>query len=204
MEALLAGADGGAVVSDHRYAPPMRSAIELHHGAFMNEAAFMKLPETNQRMELVDGVVIVPPSSTVRHQRVVLNLGMALHRWREQHPALEVMPLPIDVRIGLARIVQPDVVVWIDGLEDEALPIRQRPDLVIEVVSPTNIAYDRVTKRILYADAGIPEAWFVHPARRLVERFTGPRLVRSELLTDVIESPLLPGFSMTAAELFDD
>ena len=46
------------------------------------------------------------------------------------------------------------------------------PDLVIEVVSPSNRSHDLVTKRRLYGRAGVREYWIVDTATRSVEILT--------------------------------
>jgi Uma2 family endonuclease len=82
------------------------------------------------------------------------------------------------------------------------MPITRVPDLCIEVVSRDR-TYDRVTKRLVYAEAGVREMWTVLPAWPLVKRWTGARLERREELRETIESSLLPGFSMNVAALRD-
>ena len=80
-------------------------------------------------------------------------------------------------------------------------------DLVVEVVSPDRPERDLVDKRIDYAEAGIPEYWVVDPRDQTITVF--------ELRTDghaehgmyvrggEAESPLLPGFAASVAEVFD-
>jgi Uma2 family endonuclease len=43
------------------------------------------------------------------------------------------------------------------------------PDLLIEILSPANRGHDLLTKRALYARAGVREYWIVDPASRTVE-----------------------------------
>jgi Uma2 family endonuclease len=53
--------------------------------------------------------------------------------------------------------------------QDDGLT-RGRPDLVVEIVSPSSQRYDRVKKLRGYAELGVPEYWFVDPTARTVER----------------------------------
>jgi Uma2 family endonuclease len=42
------------------------------------------------------------------------------------------------------------------------------PDLIVEVLSPSNRRIDLVRKRVLYADFGVPEYWIVDPNRQTI------------------------------------
>jgi Uma2 family endonuclease len=46
------------------------------------------------------------------------------------------------------------------------------PDLLIEVLSPSNRGHDLVTKRALYSRAGVREYWIVDPVSQTVELLT--------------------------------
>ena len=72
-------------------------------------------------------------------------------------------------------------------------PIDRVPDLCIEVLS-TNRVYDRLTKRFVYAAAGVRELWLVEPSGS-VERWSGEGLESAEALAATLTSPLLPGLT---------
>lgn len=67
--------------------------------------------------------------------------------------------------------MQPDIVVLLP--ESAAIGagrgVAGAPDLLIEVLSPANRGHDLLTKRALYARAGVREYWIVDPASRAVE-----------------------------------
>ena len=111
-------------------------------------------------------------------------------------------PPPTDVRVGSGRIVQPDVFVVCGHVPDDREgPVVETPLICAEVTS-TNRVYDRVTKRYLYAEAGVAEYWIVDPGG-VIERCTGAQLATTERLVDHHETSLLPGFSLDLAKLFD-
>jgi Uma2 family endonuclease len=68
--------------------------------------------------------------------------------------------------------VRPDLAGWRrDRLSQpgRVRPIEVVPDWVCEVLSPSTAARDRITKRRLYAQAGIPFYWLIDPELRAVE-----------------------------------
>ena len=80
------------------------------------------------------------------------------------------------------------------------IPIPFAPDIAVEVLSPSEAAVKVNRKIHQYLDAGSREVWlfdaengdvFVHSA-------SGIRLLQGKHL---LESPLLPGFSVPVAEL---
>ncbi len=170
-----------------------------HASPLVTEEEFLELPESLDRVELLDGEVIVSPSPTDEHQRLLSEVLVELVLWARQHPPAEVRPAPLDIRFGAGRILQPDLALWLAGLPRPApTPIDRRPDLVVEVVSGRR-SYDRITKRSVYGDAGVPEYWIVDPARSLVE------VVRSEATAEAeqtLTSALLPGFALDLRRLF--
>ena len=173
--------------------------MSLAARALVSEAEFLALPETTQRVELVDGEVVVAPSPSLRHQEVLARLVQALRGWARGRDA-SVVQAPMDVRFGPDRILQPDAMVFLQRLSlDVETPLAVIPELCIEVLS-TNRAYDRVTKRFLYGEAGVSEYWLVEPSG-LVERRTGSGLSSSEEVTGKLSSSLLPGFELDLSEL---
>lgn len=167
----------------------------------VSEEEFLSLPESMERIELVDGEVVVSPSPTIWHQELVVRIAHALKGWAEsRHDPTFVGVAPLDVRFGPGRILQPDVFVVLGRVPlDASGPVTRVPEVCVEVVSD-NRAYDRVTKRLLYAAAGVRELWIVEPAGAL-ERWHGEGLLAREEIP-ALGSPLLPGFALEADALF--
>jgi Uma2 family endonuclease len=72
--------------------------------------------------------------------------------------------------------------------------------ICIEVLSADR-TYDRITKRFVYAAAGVPEYWVVEPAG-LVERFRGTGLAISEEVRGSISSTMIPGLVVDLDQVF--
>lgn len=171
--------------------------------ALVSEGEFLALPESMRPTELVDGELVKAPSPSFWHQEVLSRLVMALRSWALTYSGpVTVVQAPMDVRFAADRILQPDAMVFLAALDrDVASPIRRIPELCVEVLS-SNRAYDRVTKRFMYAEAGVAEYWIVDPAG-LIERRSGPGLARREEIEARLTSELLPGFELDVTELLN-
>lgn len=167
------------------------------------EVEFLALPESVDKTELLDGEVVVSPSPSYWHQEVLQRFVFALRQWANAGGhEVTIGQAPLDVRFGPDRVLQPDAFVLRGRVSAEhAGPINQVPELCIEVLS-TDRAYDRVTKRLLYGQAGVAEYWVVEPSG-LVERWSGDGLAAREEITGVLISSLLPGLSIDLPELFE-
>ena len=80
------------------------------------------------------------------------------------------------------------------------------PDLLIEVVSPTHPERDRIVKRDLYAENGVPEYWVVEPDMRAVQvfRLEGSAYRPAGWFTaeSALVSPTFPDLRIPVAGLF--
>jgi Uma2 family endonuclease len=174
----------------------------LARPALVPEEEFLALPETMERVELLDGEVIVAPSPSAWHQEIFRRLVHSIRSWADPRaePAFVGMA-PLDVRFSPGRILQPDVFVILDSIPfDREGPIEEIPEVCLEILS-TNRAYDRRTKRVVYAAAGVRDLWIVEPSG-LLERWHGLGLNQAEELTQSLATPLLPEFRLDLAGLF--
>lgn len=78
-------------------------------------------------------------------------------------------------------------------------PVSRVPEICVEVLS-SNRAYDRVTKRFVYAGAGVTEYWIVDTAG-FIEKWSGPGLGHEETVTGFLTTSLLPGFGLDVSKL---
>jgi Uma2 family endonuclease len=168
------------------------------------EAEFLTLPESNQRIELVDGEVIVAPSPTLRHQEILGRVYEALRAWARTRGAdATVVQAPLDIRFAPGRILQPDAAMFIPSLPANIeLPVGRVPNLVIEVVS-SNRTYDRVAKRAIYGSAGVPEYWLVDSITNQIEVCYGDGLLSSRIEAEQLQTSSLPNFTLDVVALFD-
>jgi Uma2 family endonuclease len=118
------------------------------------------LPDDGLQYELADGVLLVTPAPRPRHQRVVGNLFLLLHR--QSPPQLEVFVAPLDFQPTRHRSLQPDLLV-VRRAEVGEENVTTGVVLAVEVLSPSTRAKDLVLKRALYEDSGVPSYWVVDP-----------------------------------------
>lgn len=171
---------------------------------------FVKLPDDGNRYEIIDGELIVNPAPVPFHQRVVRKLLVRLDAYFESQGGGEVFQSPIDVVLEEGNVVEPDLIVILRGRAHLLGPknVQGAPDLVIEVLSEGTRRYDERDKRQLYERCGVDEYWIVDPVIELVKiyRRAGGVFVRvAEISTETggaITSPLLPGFSLDIAAVF--
>ncbi|MBI4942353.1 MAG: Uma2 family endonuclease [Actinobacteria bacterium] len=120
------------------------------------------LPDDGLQYELVDGMLLVTPAPTPRHQLALMRLLGQLHDAAQTADAL-VLPAPVDWRPHRRTSLQPDIVVLRRADYD---PERLTPDLLlaVEILSPSTRRKDQLLKRSAYEDAGVASYWMVDPA----------------------------------------
>lgn len=134
------------------------------------------------RWELIDGMIYdMAPAPVLRHQGLVgqvhLSLAQAFRKkggndGGDGPPGCRVFIAPVDVVLGPKTVVQPDVVVVCDPAKlANGRYVDGAPDLVVEILSPATAKKDRLTKRLAYQAAGVPEYLIIDPAADTLEQF---------------------------------
>lgn len=129
----------------------------LSHVGPWTTADLAGLPD-GQRYEIIDGSLIVTPGPAPLHQLLAGRVSVFL---RESAPADADVVEATNLQLSTERLLIPDVIVARSAaifagsvaLEPAAVY------LVVEVVSPSNAAMDRIFKPQLYAAAGIQWMW---------------------------------------------
>lgn len=128
------------------------------------------LPDDQVRYEIIDGELFEMPSPTSIHALAIAALVQLLF------PVLQRLEgrwltAPLDVFFAGADPVQPDLLVLLPESRARLVlrGVEGPPDLLIEVLSPSNRAHDQVRKRELYASGGVREYWIVDPEQRVIE-----------------------------------
>ena len=130
-----------------------------------------KWPADGRRYELYDGEVYEVPSPLPLHQIVSAKLYLALADYVREHGGI-VLYAPLDIVLTEYDVVQPDLLFFTrerESLVDPRQVTRVRPDLAIEILSPSTASNDRGRKMQLLARFGVPEYWIVDPVKSTLE-----------------------------------
>jgi Uma2 family endonuclease len=117
------------------------------------------------RVELLEGVVVAMPPRNAPHDTTVNLVADALHAAVRGRAAVRVQCTLI---LGRRTAPEPDVAVVPGHNRDYANAHPKTALLVVEVADST-LAQDRLTKAAIYAAAGIPEYWIVNLRENLLE-----------------------------------
>jgi Uma2 family endonuclease len=175
-----------------------------------------KLPETTQPHEVIDGVIRMPPAPSSDHQWTVAGLFRPLDRHVEERALGVVLMAPVDVVIQKEplRTRQPDLLF----LSGERTGVRGRkelrqmpqievaPDLLVEVLSPSDTRSSLDDKIEDHRRLGVRECWLVSSEAETIEvlHLTVERVERLGLFGrgDTVRSEALPELALSVDELF--
>lgn len=163
-----------------------------------------------ERYELIDGAAYAMAAPNTEHQRILTMLIGEFYAFLRGKPC-EVFAAPFDVRLFFQEdesddtVVQPDLTVICDPgkLGDEGC--RGAPDLVIEILSPSNTAIEMERKLNCYQEAGVREYWIVDPMNRLIRVYLlkdGRYVPQTLRAAGLARSAVLPGLELPLAEVF--
>ena len=109
---------------------------------------------------------------------------------------------PLDVFFDKHNNTQPDIlfikkdrqfIITKHGIEGH-------PDLIVEVISPSSVRHDKVTKKALYLSFGVSEYWLVDPIYHTVEVYgleNNKYVLKSDAIEfGEVESQVLEGFKI--------
>jgi len=177
--------------------------------ATWNYARWERLPDDGNRYEVIDGVLYMTTAPSFFHQWIVLALAQYIGIPAKEQGLAFVAVAPIGVLMPGCDPVQPDFVVV---RKDNAAIIRDGrirgvPDMLVEVLSPGNVANDEEVKLKAYARARVPEYVIVDPRDRTLRHYRlaapgryGPPAVVGE--TETVTFDCLPEIKLSVAALF--
>lgn len=135
---------------------------------------WLRLPDDGFRYEVLNGVLYMTPPPRIRHQLTLENLSRRLGNFVAERKLGWILFAPCGVRLpGQPVPIQPDIL-FVRAERRDIIGeeyVEGAPDLVVEVLSPSNWLYDRTEKFRAYQEAGVPEYWIVDYSARTIEVF---------------------------------
>ena len=180
----------------------------------MDWEGYLNLPDDLTHYEIIDGEVIPLASPTFRHQIVAQQILLTVVPAARARRLGEMLIAPYDVVVQREplRTRQPDLMFFSrQRFSDFSSLLRQprteqSPDLVIEILSPSETYTYWSEKLQDYFALGVPEVWLVDVDKRAIEvqvreaggyrslgRFAGEQAVPSQVLA---------GLELKPAEVF--
>jgi Uma2 family endonuclease len=175
----------------------------------VTEEMFDALVDEDTRAELIDGVMIVHSPASPGHEDLSGFLRGLMRFYARARKLGIVLGPDALIRLKKGRKVAPDTFFLRQGLVPRPLPLKEFddvPDMIVEVLSPSNRDDDLEIKRPRYQEAGVEEIWFVDPQREeiLVDRRRKKRYASTTVTEGRLTATALEGFWIDTAWLWAD
>ena len=164
-----------------------------------------------QHAEWLMGKVIIIPSKSVQHQRILGFLGTLINLFAGFKRLGEVFFAGIPMYISDDQPArEPDLLIILNEHRDRIKENRvEGPvDIAVEIVSPESAIRDRGDKFKEYQEAGVPEYWLIDPVHRDADFWAlnadGSYEPRPRDAEGRLTSAVLPGFALDPTILWDD
>jgi Uma2 family endonuclease len=171
-------------------------------------AEYLAMPDGPPYYQFIHGIAKKMASPTRKHQETLAEIFSLMRLFVKHHRLGKVLIAPLDVYFNEKNYVQPDVM-FVSNERAHILQTRIQgaPDLIVEILSPSNIADDVVDKKALYESFGVHEYWIVNPMTESIEVWVNGEngfvcVSRAENGTGNVESRLLQGFSVDVVSIF--
>ena len=164
----------------------------------MSEEEYLALPEEKPYLEYVDGVVLQKPMPNAAHRALIEEIIFQIGLYRRQHGGAAGPEGRVRLPDG-SGFRLPDTAYWAPGRDsgDDSVP-----SLAVEVQSPGQTMAELRRKCRTFRANGVGVCWLVDPATRTVEVFEGDRDGEPVSADGILETAVMPGFSLSLSELF--
>ncbi len=172
---------------------------------------FETLPEFEERYELLDGRLVEKPMPGYPHGRITQRLNRAITLFDPDERLGEIAQ-EVNTKLSSKTAPLPDLSFWkADRKPPNSPGPAPRPDLVVEVLSPHDLAskkrlqqvYDKVRN---YQASGVLIVWIINPRKQIIEIYhpDHAEAVRIVGITEQLDGgKVIPGFSLPVKDLFE-
>lgn len=165
---------------------------------------YLSMGELSTPCQLINGELIMSPSPTPYHQIVLGNLYDVFKKEVRQTNGL-VLFAPVDLYVDKRNVLQSDLLFLSDRKHLTKRGIEGPPDLIVEIISPSNSYTDRYEKKESYLKFGVREFWIVDPANKTLEIYYTTNWDKPQLYLagdGLVVSNVLPGLSFDLKTIF--
>ncbi len=176
----------------------------------------------DKRREIINGIVRLMAGPNYWHARLCRDIFGPIYKYLERRKGdCEAFIAPFDVRLPkkpediednkIDTVVQPDIFVVCDPSKIDSRGCLGAPDLVIEILSPSNCKYDFNDKFNKYEFAGVKEYWVVSPFTKGISVFIlqpngkyCPEIFYEYKNDEFVPVRTLPGLKIKLNDLFEE
>lgn len=174
----------------------------------VKEFSTMDLDE-NFYYELINGTIVKKQAPSFAHQNASMNLSFLISAFIREKKLGKIVASPIDVFFDEYNNTQPDLL-FIRKEREYIITkhgVEGAPDLIIEILSPSTLRFDRREKFNLYLQFGVSEYWIVEPVNKSIEVYfldNGKYDLQSSSMNEgFIQSKVLDGLTLNITEAFE-
>jgi Uma2 family endonuclease len=177
---------------------------------------FRTLPPTPQPTEILDGVRYKLPTPPVLHQIILSNMAALIGTNGRSSAQIRTLISPLDqlIRRDPLRVRQPDMSVMssVRYCDNDVInspgPITVTPELVIEMLSPSETPRSIQGKIADFRAIGVEECWIVSSKAETIEVLALPAETSRSLATyrrgEQVRSTVFPDVVVGVNAAFDD
>jgi len=167
------------------------------------------LLEEGAPFQLINYDLVMSPAPSLLHQLILGEFYDTIKAFVKQNDPFGLVVLsPIDIYFDEGNIYQPDMVYISKATKEKIVKnkIEGAPDLIIEILSPSNAYYDLRQKKDIYEKYGVKEYIIIDPLGENAEVHSLENdvfiLKQKAIKSEQLNSILLPGLTFDIAKLF--
>jgi Uma2 family endonuclease len=168
------------------------------------------LSEPEGLYEVIDGRVVEKPMGVYEVWLAGEIFDLVNRHVKDSSLGRVVQEMIFDLRPTVDRERRPDVayISFERWAQNRRIPRTRSwavaPDLAIEIVSPTNTAYEVADKLTEYFRVRIRSVWVVYPSQSMVYVYTSPKDLRILTEGDELDGgDVVPGFRIPVQRIFE-
>lgn len=165
-------------------------------------------PPDSGNYELHKGQIIAMPTPNTQHQRLSVRLLNRIFNFIEQHKLGEVISAPMDTVFSPNDVLQPDIL-FLSSKNLHLIgekKIEGAPDLVIEILSPSNSIKEMAYKKMIYEMSGVLEYWVIHLENQTITQYLSieGEFLKKNIFTkiDILKSEVIENFALEVSSIF--